>query len=279
MLQRAYLDLLKNSLLGELAWENEVRIHYLRECLAGRDRYSPDALLHIARARHEMAEGHRARSRIGRLLDDRLEILPFTHTMIGRARLDNLEACLDKVCAAGVPGDLIECGVWRGGAAVFMRGYLEAYGLRGRTVWVADSFAGCPPPSLPQDQGEDLSAAAFPALAVPEDAVRELFARYGLLDGQVRFLAGWFRDTLAQAPIERLALLRIDADLYESTRDALEALYPRLAPGGFAIVDDYGAVPACRQAVEDYRGRAGIAAPLEAIDWTGVFWQKDATER
>jgi hypothetical protein len=104
--------------------------------------------------------------------------------------------------------------------------------------------------------------------------VQDLFARYDLLDDQVRFLPGWFKDTLPRAPIERLALLRIDGDLYESTWDALSMLYPRLCVGGFVIVDDYYCIPACRQAVDEYRQRAGITTPLEAVDWTGVFWQK-----
>lgn len=274
---KRYLELLMKSLLGELCWENEVRIAYLRECLAGRDRYSHDALLRIEDARREWCEQHLEQSRTGRLPEDRVDNLGFRHTMIGRLRLENVAACLETIRRENVPGDLIECGVWRGGAALFMRGFLEAYAIRDRTVWVADSFAGCPPPRLPQDEGVDLSAARYPMLAIPLETVRELFARYDLLDGQVRFLPGWFADTLPGAPIGTLALLRIDADLYESTWDALAALYPRLSSGGFAIVDDYNCIPACRQAVDDYRRREGISAPLEEIDWTGVFWQKETT--
>lgn len=106
------------------------------------------------------------------------------------------------------------------------------------------------------------------------DEVRESFRRYDLLDDRVAFLPGWFRDTLPGAPIEHLAVLRVDADMYGSTMGALEALYPRLSPGGFAIVDDYGAVAACRAAVDDFRARAGIAEELVEIDWTGVYWRR-----
>ena len=84
------------------------------------------------------------------------------------------------------------------------------------------------------------------------EEVRERFARYGLLDEQVRFLRGWFRDTLPSAPIERLALLRLDGDLYDSTYDTLAALYPRVSVGGYVIIDDYDAVDECREAVHDY---------------------------
>ena len=269
-----YLDLLKKSLLGELYYENEVRLLYLRDCLEGRDTYDPATLLRIDQHRPEACDRYRVLSREGRLRDDRLEHLGFPHTMIGRLRLENVEACLETIRRDNVPGDLIECGVWRGGTAILLRGFLKAHGMESRTVWVADSFAGLPPPACPEDREHDLSAAKFPMLAIPLETVRDLFARYGLLDGGVRFLPGWFCDTLPAAPIQSLALLRLDGDLYESTRDALEALYPKLSPGGFATVDDYHCMPPCRQAVDEYRERHGIACPIERIDWTGVFWRK-----
>jgi O-methyltransferase len=104
--------------------------------------------------------------------------------------------------------------------------------------------------------------------------VKENFRRYGLLDEQVRFLKGFFHDTLPGAPIERLAVIRLDGDMYESTMDGLVNLYPKLSPGGFIIVDDYGAVPACKQAVHDYRNAHGIEEEIVPIDWTGVFWRR-----
>jgi O-methyltransferase len=272
--EQLYLELLKKSLLGELYWENEVRLLYMRDCIEGRDSYSRDTLLRIEERRRGFCERYRELNQNGRFVDDLLENLGYQHTMIGRERLENVASCLESICRERVRGDLVECGVWRGGTTVFMRGFLKAYGIADRAVWVADSFAGLPPPSLPQDEGNDLSATRYPMLAIPLETVRDLFDRYNLLDGQVRFLPGWFKDTLPRAPIERLAMLRIDGDLYESTWDALSALYPRLSAGGFVIVDDYHCIPACRQAVDDYRRREGIATPLKAVDWTGVFWQK-----
>ena len=100
-------------------------------------------------------------------------------------------------------------------------------------------------------------------------------ARYNLLDDQVRFLEGWFRDTLPDAPIERIAVLRLDGDLYESTMDALVALEPRVSPGGFVLVDDYNSWEPCARAVDDYRADRGITAPVHAVDWTGVWWRKE----
>ncbi|MFN2607371.1 MAG: TylF/MycF family methyltransferase [Acidimicrobiales bacterium] len=196
-------------------------------------------------------------------------------TMIGTLRLDNLQSCVTSVLRDGVPGDLMETGVWRGGASIFMRGVLKAHGVTDRVVWAADSFQGLPRPEA-ERFGDDAGDRfwGYGALAVSLDEVKANFARYGLLDDQVRFLAGWFRDTLPGAPVERLAVLRLDGDMYESTIVALEALYPKLSPGGFVIVDDYGAVPACKSAVEDYRAASGIDDPIEEIDWGGVFWQR-----
>ncbi len=197
------------------------------------------------------------------------------HSMIGLERLNNLQFCIEKVLADGVPGDLIETGVWRGGATILMRAVLKAHEVTDRKVWVADSFAGLPPPDpakYPHDQGLTFNQYAY--LAVSLEQVQENFRRYGLLDDQVRFLKGWFCDTLPTAPIERLAVLRVDGDLYQSTIEALTNLYPKLAPGGYVIVDDYNDIPACRQAVTDYRDAQGISSPIMQIDWTGIYWRR-----
>jgi hypothetical protein len=110
-------------------------------------------------------------------------------------------------------------------------------------------------------------------LAVSLEEVQENFRRYELLDDQVRFLAGWFKDTLPNAPIERLAILRMDGDLYQSTHEALTYLYPRLSRGGYAIVDDY-ALKGCRAAVDDYRRQNGVNERIQHIDRYGSYWQR-----
>jgi len=197
-------------------------------------------------------------------------------TMIGMQRLTSLQHCVETVLADDVPGDLIECGVWRGGACILMRAVLAAYGDETRRVWLADSFQGVPRSDPDNYQADKGIRAEFAAgiLGVPEAEVRANFERYGLLDDQVRFLPGWFKDTLHDAPIERIAVLRLDGDLYESTIQALDALYPRLSPGGFCVVDDYRAVHACEQAVNDYRTKHGISAEIVDIDGSGVLWRK-----
>lgn len=203
---------------------------------------------------------------------------PSAETMVGSLRLDNVATLCRRAIESGVAGDFIETGVWRGGVTILMRAVLAAYGDIDRVVWVADSFEGlpAPDPSHPADAGLDWSHVEV--LKVDADAVRANFARYDLLDDQVRFLEGWFADTLHSAPIGQLAVLRLDGDLYGSTMDALEALYPKVSPGGFVIVDDYGGWESCRRAVDDYRAANGIDARIETVDWTGVWWQVPGSE-
>ncbi|MFA7431625.1 MAG: TylF/MycF/NovP-related O-methyltransferase [Rhodospirillaceae bacterium] len=279
-----YLRTVKRSLLNDLYLELEGILHYMLLCRQeGKDpdpavirdlsRRRPDIMAHLAAARDDgnMVLWPDAEGRV----HDPRNVSEHVHTMIGRKRLDHLHACLDTILAEGIPGDLIETGVWRGGATIFMRAHLAAHDVRDRIVWVADSFDGLPRPSVKEDIGFDISKRHQPILAIDEARVRTLFKRYDLLDEHVRFLPGWFRDTLPAAPIEQLALLRLDGDLYESTMDALLALYDKVSPGGFIIVDDYGALPPCRQAVEDFRAERSINAPLEHIDWTGAVWRKE----
>lgn len=201
--------------------------------------------------------------------------LPAGHTMIGLKRLRNIRKCLRSILSENIAGDVIEAGVWRGGAAIYMRAVLQAYGVMDRTVWVADSFEGCPQPDAqhyPQDRGVDFYRNR--GLAIPLEEVQRNFQRYNLLDDRVRFLKGWFRDTLPGAPIGRLSLLRIDGDLYESTMDALVGLYPKLSAGGYIIIDDYNEVPACKSAVMDFRKQAGIHDPIIEIDRDGIYWRR-----
>jgi O-methyltransferase len=156
-----------------------------------------------------------------------------------------------------------------------MRAILKAYGVKDRTVWVADSFEGLPAPDAqkyPEDRGLEFLS-RFRQLAVSLEEVQRNFRSYGLLDDQVRFLKGWFKDTLPGAPIERLAVLRLDGDMYESTMDALRALYPKLSVGGYTIVDDFH-IAACTRAVEDFRREHGIDEPIRPIDRHSGVWQK-----
>lgn len=265
-----YLDLMKR-VLTRSGFESEYRAVEIRK-------RSPGSIVLVPVLRFLRSRGFDLRRHVPMDPDARAvgQDLPSdAETMVGLRRLDHLQRCMADVLANGVRGDFIETGVWRGGTCIFMRATLSAYGDAERTVWVADSFAGLPKPDAdqyPHDRGDSHWTARV--LAVSRKDVEANFKRYGLLDGQVRFLEGWFKDTLPSAPIEELAIVRLDGDMYESTMDGLRDLYPKLSVGGHLIVDDYGAIPACRQAVEDYRAEFGITEELETIDWTGVSWKR-----
>ncbi len=94
-----------------------------------------------------------------------------------------------------------------------------------------------------------------------------------MLDDNVRFLQGWFKDTLADAPVEQLAVLRMDGDYYESTIQILEALYHKVSPGGFVIVDDYLHLDSCHQAVDDFRTAFSVDDEIIEADWNSVYWR------
>jgi hypothetical protein len=197
------------------------------------------------------------------------------YTMIGLSGLDNIQDCVERALANGVPGDLVETGVWRGGVTILMRAILKAQGIEDRNVWVCDSFEGVPTTneeSHPLDQEMSLHNINS-ILAVSADIVRENFKSVDLLDSQVQFLEGWFCDTLPTAPIDKIAVLRLDGDLYVSTKDSLEVLYPKLSPGGYLIIDDYNIEP-CRAAVHEYRDAHGITDEIKHFNDTGAYWHK-----
>jgi len=197
------------------------------------------------------------------------------HTMIGVKRMDNLRSCLEDVIENSVKGDFIETGVWRGGASIFAKGILNAYGQTDRKVWLADSFEGLPRPNprdYPADQGDEHYKYDFLRVGVEE--VKSNFGKYGLLDDSVIFVKGWFKDTLPTLQISSIAVLRLDGDMYESTMDALKALYNKVSLGGYIIVDDY-CIPSFAKAIADFRESHHISSQMHEIDGTGVFWKKE----
>lgn len=263
-----YVELLKRALLGELATgppvaEANPRFRGEGRLLSARRRVG---LPPIKRQVRDLAAMHEGR------------IFPpndHAYSMIGRPRMDNIDECAVAALADGIPGDFIETGVWRGGASILMKGILDAYGEDQRSVWVADSFEGVPAPDAdkyPADAGHAFNE--WDILTVTKAQVQAHFERFGLLDDRVRFLEGWFKDTLP--PLENVwALIRLDGDLYESTIDAITALYPSLSPGGFLLIDDYWSIPPCKAAITDYRSEHNITEPIVKVDWTGAYWRRE----
>jgi O-methyltransferase len=203
---------------------------------------------------------------------------------VEKRQLNNLEDCIANALSERVPGDLIEVGACRSGAATLMRGVLKAYGDRDRVVWLANdttsarfagSFRGLPKPHAVRYPMDAVDRHGQVGHFVPSiDDVKAELASYDLLDHKTRFLVGSFRDTLLKAPIEGLSVLRLAGGVYESTIVALEALYPKVSPGGYVIVDACGLTDGCRSAVDDYRRSRGIAEELRWIDWVGAFWRQ-----
>ena len=200
------------------------------------------------------------------------------------ARFDNLQYCMTEVISNGIEGDFIETGVWRGGAVIFMQAFLKAMGLQqDRRVWVADSFEGLPVPDktehpLEYRAHQNLIEPLYQKFEAGIEEVQANFARFDLLDPNVIFLKGWFKDSLPTAPIEKLSIVRLDGDYYESTMDGLTNLYDRLSVGGFMIVDDYGedTWTECRRATDEFRASRNIKDELMIVDSSCGYWKKSA---
>jgi O-methyltransferase len=266
-----YLWLLKRSLLNVLYPELELQVRLLT-----RERPSETGVP-LKRQLRDIGE-NRADDLARLLAGKRKGNAPFDapQTMVGLYRLNNIERCAERLFADGVEGDFLEAGVCQGGATIFMRALQVAHDQGHRRTWVVDSFEGVPPSVKAVDRRYPLhlEEARQPWLACSLARVRDNFLRYGLLDKGVEWVPGWVSESLPGAPIGPLALLRIDVDLYSSTTECLDLLYDKLVPGGFLIVDDYGFLPSCRDAVEDFRRRRGIKEEMRHIDHSGIFWRK-----
>ena len=192
-----------------------------------------------------------------------------------------------------VPGDFVETGVFKGGTSIAMMRVLDRTpGLEARRHWACDSFLGIPPPS-PKDAANGPRGAAckigkcsrgrnaraglwHSTRATFEENVR----KYNVTSSRLRIVEGWFRESLPPAGLERISFLRLDGDLYNSTRDAIERLEPLVSPGGFIYVDDYGSFRGCAAAIDEYRAAKGLAEPMHPIaagqrgKFEGLWWRK-----
>jgi cephalosporin hydroxylase len=249
---RRYLDLLRDALLDQHYLENELRIEHLLECVSAGQAVDLDKLANPARYMPVPLRQLKQERQAGGLPGDGDG---FALAPLGRVRLDQLAACLEVIHDEAVAGDLVDCGTGRGGAAIFMRGFLEAWEPAGPRVWVADRFDG----------------------AADLNAVRESFARFELLDDRVVFLQGPPARVLAEAPAGDIALLRVGSGDPQEVRAVLDATYDRVAAGGFVVVDTYGA-PECQAAVDEFRAEHAVAEPLERVDWSAAAWRRSAGE-
>ena len=201
-------------------------------------------------------------------------------SLLPKIRFQNMEKLICTLIDNDIQGDFIETGVWRGGAVIYMKAILNILNIKDRAIWVADSFEGLPSTDamkFPKQSRNALFIERFADnLEATLEEVKANFERLGLLDDQIKFLKGWFKDTLPIAPIKKLALLRLDGDYYESTMDSLINLYHKVSPGGVVIVDDYGEFTwtYCKEAVDEFRLENKITSPLVNVDGTCVYWLK-----
>ncbi len=198
------------------------------------------------------------------------------HTLIAPEALENLEFCISDVVSDQVPGDLIECGVFRGGASIFMRGVLQDLQVTDRKVWLADSFAGLPIPDRTtalKDAVVHAYLEQLGAFKISLADVQQNVSAYGLLDEQVGFLPGWFQETLPTFS-HPLAVLRCDGDWYESTVTVLEQLYDQVSSGGYVIIDDYNMLFGAYEAVNEFRQKRNITQSLIRVNDGVHYWRK-----
>jgi O-methyltransferase len=191
-------------------------------------------------------------------------------TMIGPERIQNLSRLAQRIEDEQIPGDVVECGVYRGGSAAILA-RLATHSRLPRTIWLFDYFQGMPPatdidgPEAPNWVGNLVSS--------PRHVAR-LLRRTGADLSRVRIVPGMFQDTFAGVHIPQIALLNVDADWYESVKLCFETFYDAVAPGGFVSIDDYGEWPGCRKAVDEFFQNHHLNYPLHRVDHAAHWFQK-----
>jgi hypothetical protein len=209
--------------------------------------------------------------------------IPFTMTSVPR-----LQACVDAVryvVAREVSGSFAECGVWRGGSVLAMIVTLQELKVSDRDLYLYDTFEGMTAPTerdvspdgaaalddwvAAEQRGDRVWPEVFGAEVFDEDRVRETLVSTGYPAERIHLVRGPVEETIPERAPDRLALLRLDTDWYESTHHELVHLYPRLADSGVLMIDDYGHWEGCARAVDEYFAAHGPAPLLSRIDYTG----------
>jgi O-methyltransferase len=205
-------------------------------------------------------------------------VAPFTLT--SPERIAALCDATRYVVQAQIPGDVVECGVWRGGSMMAVARTLIELGDTTRTLFLYDTFSGMP---LPGDRDVTISGESATDLMLdaskddatsiwcyaPLEGVKKAVTSVGYPQEQLRFVEGKVEETIPATAPHRIALLRLDTDWYESTRHELVHLFPKLSTGGILIIDDYGHWKGARQAVDEYVAQSGAKLFLNRIDYTG----------
>lgn len=201
-------------------------------------------------------------------------------TMTSPERIFALITAVVYVCENDIPGDFVECGVWKGGSSAAIAKTLVHLQATDRTLWMYDTFDGMSEPTAADvdflgqtadqllDQ-QDIAESTSVWCRSPLDEVKSTMQATGFPQEQIRFVQGRVEETLPQDSPSRVALLRLDTDWYESTKCELEILFPNMSSGGVLIIDDYGHWQGCRKAVDEYFADHHISMLLNRIDYTG----------
>ena len=182
-----------------------------------------------------------------------------------------LNELMQRVGRLGIQGDIVECGVYKGGSAAVLGWSMMRLEGAPRRLWLFDSFAGMPPAG---DEDGDFSHTLEGAYVGSEQRTRDLLARVEVPSDRYEIATGLFEDTFPAIETPPTALLHVDCDFYEPVKLTLEKFYPRLAPGGFVVLNDYGIYKGARQATDEFLAAAGLDVEPVAIDPTASFFQK-----
>lgn len=193
---------------------------------------------------------------------------PFT--LVGPERIRSLYNLARRIEIDGIQGDVVECGVCNGGTAAILAHFATRSSLD-RMLWLFDSFEGMP--ETTEKDGEEARECVGKTVGNVENVIQVL-RLVGADLRRVQIVKGWFHDTFHSVPIQRIALLNIDSDWYESVRLCLEKFYDAVVPGGFISIDDYGHWPGCRQAVDEFFKVRRLSYNLKKVDYTARWFQK-----
>jgi O-methyltransferase len=205
-----------------------------------------------------------------RILEKRLGKIVQPFTLVAPARLHNLYVLAERIDEEHTPGDVVECGVYKGGTAAIMA-RLATRSKLSRTVWLFDSFQGMPPTT---DVDGAQAAQWVGKLATSQEEVARLVQLAGADMRRVRIVGGFFEHSFKSVEIPRIALLNLDCDWYESVRLCLRKFYDSVVPGGFVSFDDYGYWPGCKAAVDEFFRERNLTYTLNAVDDEARWFQK-----
>jgi len=214
--------------------------------------------------------------------EERADIMAVrSFTMTSPERLVALSRGLDHLKQQGIAGDIVECGVWKGGSMLLVARKLARSGDTGRNLFLFDTFEGMSEPTKEDVSAVDQSAAGELLDASDRtagdnvwcysslDEVKANLATSSYPSGNIHFIKGKVEDTLPEPSVGAIALLRLDTDWYESTKCELENLYDKLVPGGILLIDDYGHWSGSKKAVDDFIVARNLSLFLHRIDYTG----------